>query len=183
MRVLRTLAAIFGVTLLTLLLPATPASAVTPVTVVHTEHVKAGPYDVTLGFSVWPLRAMKSLDFTFTPDGGIAGKSGKLVLDGPGFKGGHEVEPLVRHPRERDDWGLDVRAFDAPGTYRIGFEIDGPAGHGAGALENLTVLDQPGPPIAASWVVCALPVLGLIALFAIAWRRVRPGRMAAAAPL
>ncbi|RJO73841.1 hypothetical protein D5S18_21015 [Nocardia panacis] len=166
-----------------LLLPGTTASAVTPVTIVHTEHIKAGPYDVTLGFSVWPLRAMQSLDFTFSPDGGIAGKSGALMMTGPGIKRKDRNEPLVRHPRQRDDWGLDVRSLDAPGTYTIGFKIDGPAGHGEGRLENLTVLDQPGPPIALSWAVCSLPLLALIGLLAVCWRRVRPGRMAAKTPL
>ena len=34
----------------------TPALAYAPVDIVHTEHVKAGPYDVTVGFSTWPIR-------------------------------------------------------------------------------------------------------------------------------
>ena len=55
---------------------ATPALAYPPVDIVHTEQVTAGPYHLTVGFSTWPIRAMRSLDFTFMPDGGIAGKSG-----------------------------------------------------------------------------------------------------------
>jgi hypothetical protein len=48
---------------------AAPAMAYAPVDIVHTECVQAGPYGVTVGFSVWPIRAMQSLDFTFIPDG------------------------------------------------------------------------------------------------------------------
>ena len=109
---------------------AAPAMAYAPVKVVHTERVQAGPYGVTVGFSVWPIRAMRSLDFTFLPDGGIVGKSGKLLLNGPGVKPDERVTPLVRHPRKLDSWGLDVKALNAPGAYSFGFAIDGPSGHG-----------------------------------------------------
>jgi hypothetical protein len=63
---------------------ASPALAYQPVAIVHTEHVQAGPYNVTVGFSKWPIRAMQSLDFTFLPDGGINGLSGNLIQTGPG---------------------------------------------------------------------------------------------------
>jgi hypothetical protein len=155
---------------------AVPAMAYAPVDIVHTERVQAGPYGVTLGFSVWPIRAMQSLDFTFLPDGGIAGKSGTLLMGGPGIKSGENVTPLVRHPRKRDSWGLDVKALNAPGDYSIGFVIDGPQGHGQGTLHGLTVQSQPGPPLALSWTIGSLPVLGLIAFLVVAWRRTRPGR-------
>ena len=61
-----------------------PAAAADPLDyVVHTEHVQVGPYPMTVGFTVWPLRAMQSLDFTFEPDGGIADKSGTITADRP----------------------------------------------------------------------------------------------------
>jgi len=153
-----------------------PAMAYAPVNIVHTEHVQAGPYGVTVGFSVWPIRAMQSLDFTFVPDGGIAGKSGTLLLDGPGVKSDEHARPLVRHPRKLDSWGLDVKSFSSPGAYRFGFTIDGPQGHGEGHLQDVTALDQPGPPLALSWLVGSLPLVGLIVFLVIAWRRVRPAR-------
>jgi hypothetical protein len=155
---------------------ASPALAYAPVDTVHTEHVQVGPYDVTVGFSVWPIRAMQSLDFTFSPNGGIAGKSGQLIMDGPGIKPDAHITPLVRHPRKLDTWGLDVKALNAPGGYNFGFVIDGPQGHGEGTLANLTVLNQPGPPLALSWTVGSLPFVGLIAFFAVAWRRTQPRR-------
>ncbi|MEU7768127.1 hypothetical protein AB0B25_23825 [Nocardia sp. NPDC049190] len=160
------------------LLAVAPASAYAPVDIVHTEHVHAGPYEVTVGFSVWPIRAMKSLDFTFMPDGGIADKSGKLHLAGPGIRPGRRDTPLVRHPRKREYWGLDVKAFDSPGTYRLGFAIDGPLGHGDGTLDGVEVLDQPGPPLLLSWTIATLPLLGLLVFLAVAWHRIRPGRQA-----
>jgi hypothetical protein len=153
-----------------------PAMAYAPVGIVHTEHVQAGPYDVTLGFSTWPIRAMQSLDFTFVPAGGIAGKSGSLRMDGPGIEDEQRRTPLVRHPRKLDSWGLDVQSLNAPGAYTFGFAVDGPLGRGEGTLPGLTVLAQPGPPMALSWLVGSLPFVGLIAFFAIAWRRTRPGR-------
>ncbi len=155
---------------------AAPAMAYAPVNIVHTERVQAGPYGVTVGFSVWPIRAMRSLDFTFMPDGGIAGKSGRLLLNGPGIKSQDHVTPLVRHPRKLDTWGLDVKALNAPGAYTFGFAIDGPLGHGDGTLRGVTVLNRPGPPLALSWTVGSLPFLGLIVVLVVAWRRIRPGR-------
>jgi hypothetical protein len=155
---------------------AAPALAYPPVDIVHTEHVQAGPYGVTLGFSTWPIRAMQSLDFTFVPDGGIAGKSGTLLVDGPGVKADEHVTPFVRHPRKLDSWGLDVQSFSAPGAYSFGFAIDGPQGHGEGTLHGVTILGQPGPPLALSWTVGSLPFLGLVVFFVIAWRRTQPGR-------
>ena len=157
------------------ILTAGPAFAYAPVDVVHTEHVQAGPYPVTVGFSTWPIRAMKSLDFTFTPDGGIVGKSGRLELTGPGVKADERSTPLVRHPRKRDSWGLDVKAFNSPGSYSFGFAIDGPAGHGAGTLEGVQILSQPGPPLPLSWTIGSLPLLGLLVFLGVAWRRIRPG--------
>lgn len=150
---------------------AAPAFAYEPVNIVHTERVQAGPYALTVGFSAWPVRAMQSLDFTFIPDGGIADKSGTFVRAAP--SGAHtRAIPLARHPRKRDVWGLDVFALQTEGSWRFTFALDGPKGHGEAALP-LTVLSQPGPPLALSWIVCALPFAGLIAFLVIAWRRNR----------
>ncbi len=155
---------------------AVPASAYAPVDIVHTERVQAGPYAVTVGFSTWPIRAMRSLDFTFSPDGGIADKSGSLIMTGPEFGSKQSMSPLVRHPRKRDVWGLDVQALNTPGTYTIGFVINGPQGPGEGTLTNLTVLDQPGPPLPLSWAVGTLPLGALLVFLVVAWRRTRPGK-------
>jgi hypothetical protein len=144
---------------------------------VHTETVQAGPYVVTVGFSKWPLRALQSLDFTFAPDGGIAGKSGTLMIQGPGqLIGIDQGGQLVRHPRDRTVWGLDIESLSTPGTYSFQFSINGPKGTGQGTLAGITVLDQPGPPLALSSTVGSLPWAGLVVFLAIAWRRTRPGR-------
>ncbi|MCW2689389.1 MAG: hypothetical protein JWR37_4279 [Mycobacterium sp.] len=155
------------------LAPPGPASAYAPVDVVHTEHVQAGPYTVTVGFSAWPVRALQSQDFTFAPDGGITDKSGRLTVDGPGVKHDLHDTPLVRHPRKPSVWGLDVEALNAPGTYRFGFTIDGPQGRGHGTLDAVTVLDQPGPPLLLSWGIASLPFVLFVVLLAVAWRRTR----------
>jgi hypothetical protein len=153
---------------------AAPAMAYPPVGIVHTEPVQAGPYAITVGFSTWPIRAMRSLDLTFAPAGGIAGKSGIMGIFPPGGRG--RIKPLARHPRQRDVWGLDTEALDAAGVYALRFTVDGPQGPGEGELRGLEVLGQPGPPLALSWTVGSLPLVGLVALIVVAWRRVRPGR-------
>jgi hypothetical protein len=153
---------------------ATPAMAYPPVGVVHTEQVQAGPYAITVGFSTWPIRAMRSLDFTFVPAGGIAGKSGIMAFFPPGGRG--RIRPLARHPRKRDVWGLDTESLDTAGVYALRFSVNGPQGRGEGTLEGVEVLSQPGPPLALSWTVGSLPLIALVALIVVAWRRVRPGR-------
>ncbi|WP_067536687.1 hypothetical protein [Nocardia crassostreae] len=149
------------------------AAAYEPVNIVHTERVQAGPYGLTVGFSEWPLRALQSLDFTFIPDGGIADKSGTVAEIPPGGTDGWD-EPLSRHPRKRDVWGLDVRSLEQEGPWTFRFVIDGPLGRGEGELRDLAVLPQPGPPLALSWTLSSLPLLGLIGFLAYAWRRTRP---------
>jgi len=153
---------------------ATPALAYPPVDVVHTEQVQAGPYAITVGFSTWPIRAMRSLDFTFAPAGGITGKSGIVAIFPPGGRG--KIKPLARHPRKRDVWGLDIESLDTAGVYSFRFAVDGPQGRGEGTLRGVEVLSQPGPPLALSWTVGSLPLVALVALIVIAWRRLRPGR-------
>ena len=152
---------------------AAPALAYDPVNIVHTERVQVGPYGMTVGFSTWPVKAMQSLDFTFMPDGGIDGKSGRLVEVNPNAGQGNRGEPLARHPRKRDVWGLDVRSLPAPGDWTLRFTINGPAGQGTGELRGLQVMDQPGPPLGLSWAISTLPLFGLIALIVVAWRRTR----------
>ncbi|MGW5334647.1 hypothetical protein [Streptomyces bauhiniae] len=163
-------------TLALVMVSATPATAYAPVGIVHTEQVNVGPYEVTVGFSEWPLRAMQSLDFTFIPEDGIAGKSGTLTIDGPGMEADDRETELSRHPRQRDVWGLDIYALPEAGTWDLTFDIDGDAGHGRGTLEDIAVLDQPGPPLALSWTVVALPSAGMLTFLAVGWRRNKPGK-------
>ena len=148
-----------------------PALAFEPVNVVHTEKVQAGPYDLTIGFSTWPVKAMQSLDFTFAPENGIEGKNGTLTL----FREGVEADdsPLARHPRKREVWGLDIFALPEQGTWTMKFDVEGPEGTGTGELKNLAVMEQPGPPMGLSWAISTIPLFGLIALIVIAWRRTR----------
>ncbi|MGZ3145948.1 hypothetical protein ACVDFE_28940 [Lentzea chajnantorensis] len=150
---------------------AAPALAFEPVNVVHTEKVKAGPYDLTVGFSTWPLKAMQSLDFTFAPEDGITGKQGTLTLVHADKVVGDD--PLARHPRKREVWGLDVQALPVPGTWAMRFDITGPAGTGTGELKDLQVMEQPGPPMGLSWAISTIPLFGLIALIVVAVRRTR----------
>ena len=151
---------------------AAPAAAADPLDyVVHTEYVQVGPYLVAVGFTVWPLRAMQSLDFTFEPDGGIAGKSGTIATIAP--DGRQEADRLSRHPRNREVWGLDVESLDSSGTWTMRFTIDGPQGEGTGDLA-VDVLKQPGPPLALSWLVGLTPLALTFAFFAAVW--IRTGR-------
>lgn len=146
------------------------------VTEQHHEELQVGPYRLHIGFSEWPLRADRSLDFIFYPADGIVGKTGTLTLIGPdGFA---ESEPLGRFPRARSVWGLDVRSLPLEGVWQVKFVIDGPLGRGEGMLPYLRVGPRPGPPIALSWLIGFLPILTLLALIILAWRRVKPMRLA-----
>ena len=149
-----------------------PAAAADPLDyVVHTEHVQVGHYPVTVGFTVWPLRAMQSLDFTFEPEGGIVGKSGTVMAIAP--DGREDGDRLSRHPRNRDVWGLDVESLDSSGTWTLQFTIDGPQGEGTGDLA-VDVLEKPGPPLVLSWLVGLTPLALTLAFFAVVW--IRTGR-------
>jgi hypothetical protein len=168
--------AVLAGTIALLLGTALPAAAFEPVEVVHTELVQAGPYRITVGFSTWPVRAMQSLDFTFAPDGGIADKSGTLEVIGPeSFEdigdGSAYSQPLARHPRKREVWGMDVQSLPAPGEWRMRFTVEGPEGQGVGELAPFTVLEQPGPPFAVSWAISTIPLWALVSLIVVAWRR------------
>ncbi|GAA3014240.1 hypothetical protein [Actinokineospora diospyrosa] len=158
-----------------LVIAAPTANAYEPVGIVHTEKVQAGPYPIVVGFSTWPVRAQQSLDFTFAVDGGVQGKSGVLTVTAPDDTW---REPLARHPRKRDVWGLDVRAMQQPGKYTFQFRVDGPQGVGEGRLADLAVLEQPGPPMGLSWGISTVPLLGLVVFLAVAWRRTRKAVLA-----
>ncbi|GAA3113843.1 hypothetical protein [Streptosporangium carneum] len=170
----RTAVAALAAALVLTLPAAAPASAdqYQPVETVHTERVRVGPYDLTVGFSTWPLHAMRSLDFTFVPDGGITGKSGTLTLVGPpGAR--NESSRLSRHPRKRDVWGLDIQALNTEGPWTLRFELDGASGRGVGELRGLTVLEQPGPPLLLSWAISVLPLIGVVVFLGVALHRTR----------
>jgi hypothetical protein len=153
----------------TLSIGVAPTAAADPLDyIVHTKHVQVGPYPVTVGFTVWPLRAMQSLDFTFQPDGGIADKSGTITAIAP--DGDKDADRLSRHPRNRSVWGLDVQSLDSAGTWTLRFKIDGPQGEGTGDLA-VDVLEQPGPPLALSWMVGLVPLALTLVLLAVVWLR------------
>lgn len=146
-----------------------PSAAADPLHyVVHTERVQVGPYPMNVGFTVWPIRAMQSLDFTFEPAGGIADKSGTVTQIAPG--GRSDTGRLSRHPRNRSIWGLDVHSLDAAGTWTLRFEIDGPQGPGTGEL-TIDVLKQPGPPLPLSWAIGLIPLALAVAFYVAVWVR------------
>jgi hypothetical protein len=141
----------------------------------HHETIQAGPYTVTVGFSEWPIRAERSLDITFEPEGGIAGKTATIEITNPNGDW-YEVGPLGRHPRQRDLWGLDLIALPTPGKWSIELTVTGPEGTGAGTLTGVPVLERPGPPLWPIWLIAALPLVFLVWLGIRGWRSVRPNR-------
>jgi hypothetical protein len=146
-----------------------PSAAADPLDyVVHTERVQVGAYPMTVGFTVWPIRAMQSLDFTVVPDGGIADKSGIVTEIAPDGRSGSDR--LSRHPRNRSVWGLDVHSLDAAGRWTLRFEIDGLQGPGTGELA-IEVLKQPGPPLALSWVIGLVPLALAVVFYVAVWVR------------
>lgn len=80
---------------------------------------------------------------------------------------------LVRHPRNRKVWGLDIQALPQQGRWTLRFALNGPSGSGTGDVA-ITVLEQPGPPMGISWAISSLPLLGLVTLIVTGWRRTWP---------
>jgi hypothetical protein len=137
----------------------------------YQEQIMVGPYPVDVWVSDWPIAAERSIDFTFTPEGGIEGKSGTVTMIQPDGEVYFEM-PLPRHPRNREVWGLDLLALPVPGPWTIELTIEGPEGSGAGAFGPMTLLEQPGPPPLLSWLVGILPpILFLAGLLIVSLRR------------
>ncbi len=171
-----------AVSFLTLVaIAATPAAAIAaePVEIVHEERVAAGPYDLTLGFSKWPLAEGVSFDLLIDPVGGIADKSGTLSMVTPSGEAlDYDEVPLSRHPRQRESWGLDVVSFQDAGTggrWTLELALDGAEGAGE-ARVVLPFEALPGPSQNLSWALAMVPTVLIWATLVIAWVRVRPGR-------
>lgn len=139
---------------------------------VHRERIDADPYTVTVGFTEWPLFDERSLDIVFRPEPGVDQVSGTLTLISP--TGQESTQDLVRHPKMRDAYGLDIFAFYGEGPWTLRLDLQGPDGPGIGTLD-LPIGPRPGPPILIGWIPTWL-VLGLIVSgVVLAWRRYRPG--------
>lgn len=148
---------------------ATPASGHEAIP--YQERIMVGPYPVDVWVSDWPIAAERSVDFTFSPEGGIADKTAEIRFVMPG---GEEyfAMPMPRHPRNRSVWGLDLIALPEPGSWLIELTIDGPAGSGSGSFGPMELLEQPGPPPVLSWLLGVVPPLAFLGwLLTVAWRR------------
>ncbi len=151
-----------------------------PAKIVHTETVKVGPYNVQVGFSRWPVQADKSLDITFSPDGGITDKTATIALIAPTLRSAEEDYntpfPLLRYARDRTMWGFDVISLPEKGQWKFQFEIDGPQGKGTGSL-GVVLLERPAflPPL-INWAIGLLPFIGLVAFISSAWRKAKTGK-------
>jgi hypothetical protein len=160
---------IFALIVLASLVSTTPATAHEAVP--YQERIQVGPYPVDVWVSDWPIAAQRSVDFTFTPEGGIADKSARIRLIQPDGSEYFDI-PLPRHPRNRAVWGLDLIALPEPGLWTIELTIDGPAGAGTGTFGPMDLLEQQGPPPGLSWLIGVLPPLLFLGfLVVLAWRR------------
>ena len=160
------------------LVPYVPAQAHAPEP--HHIAVQVGPYPVEVGFSEWPPLAERSIDITFTPTDGIEGKAASLTMIGPEGTDFQNSGPLGRHPPQRERWGLDLIALPTEGAWTMELEIDGPEGTGAATIGPFDVGPRPGPPTPLAYLVGVLPLLAVVALIVVGWRRVGPARVPAA---
>ena len=137
----------------------------------HTEQLEVGGLKLSVGFTEWPLQAERSLDLTFSPTGGIAGKSGTVRVIRPNGQVWFE-QPLPRFPRDRTVWGFDSQAFPAQGKWRLELSIDNQK-----ATLLLNVLERPaGPPDNLITALAMVPILAVFVLAIRAWLRVKPLR-------
>lgn len=157
------------------------AAQAEPLTVVHSERTSLGDSTLTASFTDWPIRAGRSLDFTFEPAGGIEGRGGTVRAVAPsgepqalgvvGLDGEADMK-LQRHPRARYAWGLDVVALPEEGPWRFEFTVHGPDGTSTGTLP-IAVGPMPGPPTAVSWAVGMVPWAAALVVLGRRWLRVR----------
>lgn len=153
------------------------AHAQNPAPIVHSDYLRLGPYNLRVSFSDWPLYAGKSLDFTFATDGGIAGRTAKLVMTNPA---GEEYLPGPRPPSRllgrytKDDtvWGLDTFELPSQGDWHFTVTLTGAQGAASGVL-TVPVGPRPGPPIGLSWVIAVLPLIAVPPLCLVFWWRGR----------
>ena len=138
----------------------------------HTEQLEVGDLKLTVGFTEWPLQAERSLDMTFNPEGGIAGKTVMARFIKPDGTPSFDAQPLPRFPRDRTVWGFDSQAFPAQGKWRLELSIDNQK-----ATLLLNVLERPaGPPGNLITALALIPILAVFVLAIRAWLRVRPLR-------
>jgi hypothetical protein len=164
------------------LMPAPVAAAqAEALALVHSERVALGNSTLTASFSDWPVKAGRSLDFVFEPDGGIEGRGGTVRAISPSGQPralgivGLDGEPdmkLQRHPQARHAWGLDVVALSEEGLWRFEFTVHGPSGTATTALP-VPVGPAPGPPAALSWTVGMMPWAVALLILGRRWWRVR----------
>jgi hypothetical protein len=180
---MRLAAVVMTAVVMVLSAPAASAQA-EPLTIVHSERTSLGTGTLSVSFTDWPIKAGRSLDFTFEPAGGIEGRSGTIRAIAPsgepkalgivGLDGKADMK-LQRHPRARHAWGLDVVALPEEGPWRFEFTVHGPDGTAVplSATLPIAVGPMPGPPMAATWAVGMAPWAVVLVLLGRRWLRVR----------
>lgn len=138
----------------------------------HTEQLEVGGLQITVGFTEWPLQAERSLDMTFNPTGGIAGKTVLTRFVKPDGTQWFGAQPLPRFPRDRTVWGFDSLALPMQGNWRLELSVNDQK-----ATLPLTVLERPaGPPGKLITALAMIPILAVFVLAIRAWLRVKPLR-------
>ncbi len=138
----------------------------------HTQQLELDGFQITVGFTEWPLQAERSLDMTFNPEGGIAGKAVLARFVKPDGTQWGEARPLPRFPRDRTMWGYDSAALPIEGNWRLELSVGNQK-----AMLPLTVLERPaGPPGNLITALAMIPVLAVFMLALRAWLRVKPLR-------
>lgn len=138
----------------------------------HTEQLELDGFQITVGFTEWPLQAERSLDMTFSPTGGIAGKAVLARFVKPDGTQWFDAQPLPRFPRDRTIWGFDSQAFPVEGNWRLELSVNNQK-----AMLPLAVLERPaGPPGNLITALALIPILAVFVLAIRAWLRVKPLR-------
>jgi len=135
----------------------------------HTEQLEVGNLKLTVGFTEWPVQAERSLDMTFSPEGGIVGKAVKIRIVRPDGTSRGSFN-LPRFVRDRSVWGFDSEAFTTKDKWTLEFSANG-----AKTSLPLTVLERPaGPPSNLITALAMIPILAVFVLALRAWLRVKP---------
>lgn len=143
--------------------------------IVHEEPAQVGPYRVTVGFSEWPTRAEKSVQYVVHPQGGLAGKQAFLAVvpaDGHA-RGNLDWTELMTYPGLDDAWVHQTLGVSNPGMWKIEIKMVTAQGTFAGSTKPFLVDKPPGIPMWFGWVVGLIPLYGVIWFGVREWRQKR----------
>lgn len=128
----------------------------------HRQLMTAGPYVLSVEYTEWPARALRSNPIIVVPEGGIEGKSARFRPIFAGVERQPYFEPLGTYPGVQGAWVTEEWVYPNAGEWSLEIEVEGPQGKAVGRTEPITVGPPPGFPLWLAWLIGLTPLWGLI---------------------